>query len=419
MARALPAWLVVARRELLVRVRSPWFIVVTLLGPIGMLALVLVPAHLSKKSAQQGITIQYVDHTPERVGDKLATDHELFTIERVEPDTPRATLEERVRERVIDGYLILPEDLTAGGVALYRGANVSNLTVMGILRRFVGDAVRITRARAAGLDDLQILSLTAPVGFETELTTGKGETASGPASYVVGYIVMFVLYMSILLYAVNVMRSVVEEKTSRVVEIMVSSIKPTPLMLGKILGVGSAGLVQLGAWGVMALLIFHYRVALLGLIGVDAAAASAVDVPVIGAAAVVVVLLYFLLGYFLYAALYAAIGAMVNSEQEAQQLQTPVVLLLIIPVVCVQLIANDPRGGAAAVLTVIPFSSPVLMPMRYLLGGASTGEVALSLALLAASLAAVVWLAARIYRVGILMYGKRPSPRELLRWLRH
>ena len=143
------------------------------------------------------------------------------------------------------------------------------------------------------------------------------------------------------------------------------------------------------------------------------------SLPPIGAGDLAVVLLYFALGYFFYAALYAAIGAMVSSEQEAQQAQTPVVMLLIIPVVCVQLVTNDPRGGIAQVLTLIPFSSPVLMPMRYLLGGATPMDLVMSLGILALSLVGAVALAGRIYRVGILMYGKRPTLRELGRWLRY
>jgi ABC-2 type transport system permease protein len=411
-----PEWFVVGRREFMVRVRTKWFAIVTLIGPIGMIALILIPAYLAKTSAEQGTKIACLDHTPEQVCGKIAMDAELFKIEQIDPDTPRDALEKRIRDRDIDGYLILPEDLISGGEALYRGANVSNMGIMGQLRRLVGDAVRLTRARKSGLSDAQILSITAAVEFETELTTGKGGTASGEASYLIGYIVMFVLYMSILLYAVNVMRSVVEEKTSRVVEIMVSSVKPTPLMLGKIVGVGSVGLLQLALWAIMAVIIIQFRGALLGIVGISGD--FPIELPAIGYGAIAVVMLYFFLGYFFYAALYAAVGAMVNSEQEAQQVQTPVVILLIIPVVCTQLIANDPRGGAAELLTLIPFSSPVLMPMRYLLGGASPTDVAISVAVLAAALAGVVWVAARIYRIGILMYGKRPSLRELARWVR-
>ena len=156
---------------------------------------------------------------------------------------------------------------------------------------------------------------------------------------------------------------------------------------------------------------------ILGLFGMDAR--SELPIPDVGVAEIAIVLAYFFAGYFFYAALYAAIGAMVNSDQEAQQAQMPVVLLLIIPVLCAQLVVSDPRGAPAEVLTLIPFSSPVLMPMRYLLGGASQADVGISLAILLASLAGAVFLAARIYRIGILMYGKRPSLREIARWLRY
>jgi ABC-2 type transport system permease protein len=224
--------------------------------------------------------------------------------------------------------------------------------------------------------------------------------------------------MAIVFYAVNVMRSVVQEKTSRVVEIMVSAVKPSSLMWGKIFGVGCVGLFQLGIWALMAALLLGFRAEILGAFGASAAAA-AFTIPSVPIAAFVVILLYFLLGYFFYAAMYAAVGAMVNSEQEAQQLQTPVIILLVIPLLCFQLVADDPRGGIAEILTMIPFSSPVLMPMRYLLGGTDVLGVGMSLLVLALSMAAVVWLAARIYRVGILMYGKRPGFGEILRWIKH
>lgn len=414
---ARPAWLVVARREFLVRVRTIWFIVVTVLGPVGMIGLILVPAYLAKKSIDDGIKIQCVDHTPDEVCGKFATDGKRFRIEIIDPDTPEEVLEKRIRDEEIDGYLILPEDLLGGASAIYRGANTSNMPLMRILKEeLLQRAVVLTRARKAGLTDLQILSFTLEVDLSTELTTGTGEVRKGSTAFLIGYATMFLLYMSILLYAVNVMRSVIEEKTSRVVEIIVSTIRPRSLMIGKILGVGSVGLLQLASWLIMALLIFQYRGFLLGWFGMSA---EGLSFPTIAPGVVVITLLYFLLGFFFYAALYAAIGAMVNSEQEAQQLQMPVVMLLIIPVVCTQFVANDPLGGAAEVLTLIPFSSPVLMPMRYVLGGASLTEVIVSLGVLMVSLAGVVWLAARIYRVGILMYGKRPSFRETWRWIRY
>jgi ABC-2 type transport system permease protein len=413
---------VVARREFSVRVRTLWFVAVTLLGPIGMLGLILVPAWLSHKSVEEGVTIQLLDHTADRVGDSIAEDlrkfGSYFQVEAIAPDTSETELLRRIRDRAIDGYLRVPKDLLDGGTVSYRGANATNLGVVNLLEEAVVTAVRRLRAKKAGIDAASLEILFARVGFEAEHTTGTATATSGAASFALGYAVMFVLYIGILLYAVNVMRSVVEEKSSRVIEIMVSTIKPFPLMLGKILGVGSVGLLQLAVWVGMAVLIFHYRTGLLGLFGVSGGGGD-FELPSLDAIAVAVILGYFLLGFFFYASLYAAIGAMVNSEQEAQQVQTPVVLLLIIPVACVQLIANDPRGGAAELLTLIPFSAPILMPMRYLLGGATGLDVLASLALLLLAFVLAAWLSARIYRVGVLMYGKRPSLRELARWIRY
>jgi ABC-2 type transport system permease protein len=262
-----------------------------------------------------------------------------------------------------------------------------------------------------------VLRMLAPVKISTKHTTGEAGGSSGMATFIVGYVVMFILYLAIILYASNVMRSVVQEKTSRVVELMVAAVKPSALMAGKVLGVGAVGLVQIAVWLGMAVLTMNYRDVLLGLIGV--AGAGGVMVPPLSLPEVAVILSYFILGYFLYASIYAAVGAMVSSEQEAQQAQMPVMAVIMIAAACVQQVANDPRGATAQVLTTIPFFSPLLMPMRYLLGGAPASHLALSIAVLMTTMFLVVIAAGRIYRVGILMYGKRPSARELLRWLRH
>jgi len=234
------------------------------------------------------------------------------------------------------------------------------------------------------------------------------------AAFVVGYAVMLIIYMAILLYGAHVLRSVVLEKTSRVAEIMVAAAKPHALMLGKILGVGGAGLVQMTVWLGIAALLVAARGTILGWFGVE----GSFDLPSLGADGLVVSLAFFFAGYFFYASLFAAVGAMVSSDQEAQSAQTPLVLLLVLPVVCLQVVAGDPRGTPAEVLTQVPFSSPMLMPMRYLLGGAGAWQVLLSLAILVVSTALVARLAAKIYRIGLLSYGKRPSVRELWRWLR-
>jgi ABC-2 type transport system permease protein len=160
-----------------------------------------------------------------------------------------------------------------------------------------------------------------------------------------------------------------------------------------------------------------YRDEILGLFGVHGGGSAAL--PPLHADAIAVFVVYFIVGFFFYSSMYAAAGAMVSSEQDTQQVQMPITMLLMIGIVCINIVSNDPRGGAAVAMTNVPVWSPMLMPMRYVLGGATLSEVAISLAILVASTLLVVQIAARIYRVGVLMYGKRPSLAELVRWVRH
>lgn len=415
-------WSVIARREFLERVRTKWFIIVTLLGPIGLIGIIVIPAYLGAKSAEKGTTIEVVDRSGRDLGAKIvavaAKRGSRYRVSLADPDLAESELLSRIENQTIDGFLVLPEDILERGGAVYRGDNAASISVRQQLTVLLYYALAQTRAVDAGIDETKISRiLEEPVGLEMIHTAGSAEGSSGTASLIAGYIVMFLLYMAILLYAMNVMRGVLLEKTSKVVEIIISAAKPRALMLGKIIGVGGVGLAQLALWALLAIVLIEFREPILSLFGVEGA--GAVALPQLSVADFAVVLAYFLLGFFLYAALYAAIGAMVSSEQEAGQLQTPVVLLLVIPVLCVQIVADDPRGGIASGLTLFPFSSPVLMPMRYLLDGAGPVELILSLAILVLTIAAVVWTAARIYRVGILMTGKRPSFREILRWLRH
>jgi ABC-2 type transport system permease protein len=414
------AWVVVARREFLERVRTKWFIAVTVLGPVVMIATGVLPAWLSKRAAQEIAVIEAVDRSGRGLTSALEAAAPLFgarlQLRDVPTTTDEARLLDRIRSRRIQGYLVIPEDVLDSGQVRYRGDNATSLQFQVQLGQVLNAAVMGERARRAGLDPLQVVSLLRPVDLDAKHTTGAGEAKSASASLIVGIGVMLVLYMAILLYAVNVMRSVVQEKTSRVIELVVSATRPGPLMFGKVIGVGVVGLLQLSIWAAAAIALVHFRGGLLAMLGVSGAGLPLID---ISAGDIAVILSYFVLGYFFYSALYAALGAMVNSEQEAQQVQMPVLLLLVLPVTLSQMVATDPRGLAAAILTTLPFSSPVLMPMRWTLDSATVPEVLVSLGILCLSTAGVVYVAARIYRVGILMYGKRPSLREMVRWLRH
>lgn len=421
--------LIIARRELIERMRTKWFLIGTLLGPVLMVAVMVVPALLAARSEAE-VKVAIIDRSagasaaaPGAAPEPTPLSNELIAAfglvnwrADLIADPGEAALLERVRARELNGFLIVPADVLEGGTVTYQGDNGTSAGAMGRLEGVVTAVVQHRRGIAAGISDDQVTRMLAPVKLIKRHTTGKATTSSGLATFVVGYVVMFILYIAIILYASNVMRSVVQEKTSRVVELMVAAVKPRALMAGKVLGVGAVGLTQLGVWLGMAVLSMKYRNELLGLFGV--AGAGGISLPPLTLDQVGVVLSCFIMGFFLYASLYAAVGAMVSTEQEAQQAQMPVMMLIIVAVACVQLVANDPRSGVAVALTTIPFFSPMLMPMRYLLGGATGVDFALSMAVLIVTTGLIVVAAGRIYRVGILMYGKRPSARELLRWMR-
>ena len=407
---------IIARRELMERIKTKWFIVITLLGPLFMVALVVVPTVLQVKSSS-GARVEVIDHSKVLGAPVVATLQKRdWKATLIDPTTSNQTELDRIRDDKINGFLVIPADAVTGGKPIYLGDNVTNQMVPAMLDRAVSEAVANARADVLKLDAAQREMLVKPVEVLTMHSTGTSEGSSGLGSFLIAYILAFILYMVITLYGVAVMRSVVQEKTSRVMEFLVAVVKPQSLMGGKILGVGGAALIQLTVWLAFGALALAYRDQLLGLFGI---AAGTSPMPALDLASVVIVLVYFILGFFFYAAMYAAVGAMVSSEQDTQQVQMPVTMLLVIGVMCFQLIAGDPRGTASAVMTQVPFWSPLLMPMRFLLGGATVTELAISLGILLVSTLLVVRAAAKIYRVGVLLYGKRPSARELLRWLRY
>lgn len=418
-----PAWWVIAKREFGTRVKSKWFAITTLLGPVLMIALLAVPVLLAQAGSKKQFSVDVVAHCDADVSAAV-----MAAMTAINPNlklrvAPESTTDEqlvaRIREEKIDGYLVLPRGLLDDAQPQYFGANTTNMGFVRSMESGITGAVVAARAQSFGLQDDQLAKLARRVKLDAvpEMGTGSGtgKGGSGTAAFILGYIVAMLLYMSILLYAVNVMRSVLEEKTNRVVELIASSTPSSQLMAGKIGGVGSVGLLQLGVWTAVAGVLFRYREAVLSFFGLPDN--IPIELPAAGLATIFVILIYFLLGFFFFSAIYAAIGAMCSTDQEAQQAQIPVVMFLIIPLMCLQVVGNDPRGELTSLLTQIPFASPILMPMRYLLGGADLGDVALSIAILIASLGLVLLVAGRIYRVGILMYGKRPTLRELTRWI--
>jgi ABC-2 type transport system permease protein len=411
--------LVIARREFAERVKSKWFIVMTILWPLLMIGMIVMPALLGGKGTE-GAKVAIVDHTDADLGGTMQLGMALtmkWDVQVVPPDTDEKSLRAKIRTGKLNGYVEIPKDALDGGEIIYNGDNASNQSVTILFSKVAQSAVLSKRAKRLGLDEASFIKLNMPVNFSVRHTTGEeAEAKNGMLTFLLGYMLAMFSYIVITLYGVGVMRSVVTEKSDRVVELLVSATKPNAMMTGKILGVGAAGLAQIAIWCGLGALLFKNQDAILGVFG---AKPSASMLPSITGMQLGVAVMCFILGYLFYSAMYAAVGAMVSSEQDSQQAQMPVTFLLMIALVAIVAVTNDPRGQTATIMTNVPFWSPILMPMRYFLGGATGSQVLISLGILAISTVVVARAAAKIYRVGILMYGKRPGLSELIRWLRY
>jgi ABC-2 type transport system permease protein len=421
---------VIIRREFVERVRSKWFVIGTILGPVLMGATIVLPIVLA---GQGGVRrrIAVVDATSAEVGRRvveLLSGAELVYATRVAArpaDVGRTadSLAPYVGLEAIDGFLILTDATVDSGRAEYRGSNAASLTDMRLLQGALRQVVVAERLRRLGVDPDVVTRADVSVALATvTIRGGKVTGESGEATFFLAYVVWFLLYISIMLYGVQVMSSVVEEKTTRMVEVLVSSVAPFRLLAGKIVGVGTVGLLQMAIWAVCGKLVLDYRVSLVRMLGPKgeeaAVALAGLALPEVPVGMIVVSLAYFLLGYFLYAAMFGAVAAMVNSEAEARQAQIPVVLLLMLPSVMMVGILAAPNGSLARTLSLIPFTSPIAMPVRWASTPVPMVELAGSLALLVIAVVGTVWIAGRIYRVGILMYGKKPGLKEIARWVR-
>jgi ABC-2 type transport system permease protein len=418
----------IVAREFLERVRSPWFVIATVLGPVFMAFVMFLPSLL--QSSQQGASarVRVIDATADSTGTLVVAALNGGIggggAERAEW-RPVRTPEERVEAAdaatravlagEITGYLMLP-DSASGGTVRYSGRNTTALLAMAQLEAAVSRAMLRRQLEVNGLDPQQSARLADfQVRLETERLSERGRGGSGRVGVFFALGVAITLYLTIFMHGSNVMRGVLEEKQSRVAEVVLSSVPSDTLLFGKVLGIGAVGFLQLAIWTVIATALLAARAPLLALVGVRA---EPFAMPELSPELFLVILFSFLLGFLFYAALFAAVGATVSNEQDAQQAQLPVVLLLVMSLAMVQGVVTEPEGTLANLLTILPFSSPIVLPLRLSLVQVPLGESIVSLVILVASAITATLAASRLYRVGILMYGKRPSLAEAWRWMR-
>lgn len=413
-------WAVI-RREFIERVRTKWFWISAILGPVFFAAIIFVPVLLSRGSAIRQIVV--VDGTSTGFGERVAevlSAGRSFRARRVAAGVGMLdSLTVDVEAKRLDGFLIITDDLTETGRAEYRASNVSSIQAIEELQRALSRLIVKVRLEREGVNPALVDRAQIPISLDTKkISRGQTTTESVGGSFFMAYIMAVLLFMAILLYGVNVMSSVLEEKTNRIMEVLVSSLRPFEMMLGKVLGVGAVSFFQFLIWGVSARLLFSQRQALLTKMTGEADASRAFLMPPIPATTIAVFLAFFLGGFLLYSAMFAAVGAMSGNEQEARQAQQPVTYLLMISYLSIFALTNDPNSTFSMSLSLIPFTSPIAMPVRWTAGNLPFSELLASLAVLLLAIMGVTWVAARIYRVGILMTGKRPTLKELVRWVR-
>ena len=429
-------FLIVVQREYMERVSKKSFIISTLLMPLLMVALMLAPVLIQQATTPETITLGVVD-TSGKIFPRLQSGESVKFVEMAE--APAGTSETNDN---IDGYLVITSDLINKGaperIDLILNSS-SNLKFEQEVTSQINDAIKTERLLEYNINDLpKILdSVKCDVSLNI-MRIDRDDNDSMPTEFsaIMGIIMSMLLYFFLLLYGIQVMQSIVEEKSNRVLEVIVSSIKPTQLLTGKIAGIGLVAITQIMIWAVclfvMSVIVLPTLLSPEMLTDIQAMQTGAqiteaADVELVSAMATItnptfVIQLFFWLiiflvgGFLLYASLFAAVGSAVDNIQDASQLQTVIIMPIIIAMLASTSVASAPNSALVSWLSMIPFTSPMVMMARIPFG-IPVWQIAISAVLLYASIFGAIWCAAKVYRVGIFMYGKKPTLREIVRWI--
>jgi len=433
----------IIQREFIAKVRNKSFIMMTFLSPLLMIGMGALVFFLMKKNNEKIKEIVYVDHS------KIFSKDDFVDTKTIHYSDYTALGAEEAKKKVeagnYFGVLIIPKqdslELLAKSIEFY-SKDSPGMSLMGTLENKVEHKIRNEKLNSFGIDINKIEA--SKINAEIKMLNFSGEESSKLINGLkigLGSVAGYLLMMFVIIYGNSVMRSVIEEKTSRIIEIIVSSVKPFQLMMGKIIGNASAGLVQFFIWGILLAIILF---GLSSIFGVDVVGMQTARVPaeqleaakqamdsdkmqlivqeILGLPILkmfVLFIFYFLGGFMLYSSLFAAVGAAVDNETDTQQFMLPIMMPLMLGIyVGFATVMNDPHGSIAVLFSYIPFTSPIVMLMRVPFGVAWY-ELAISMALLLFTFIFMVWFAAKIYRVGILMYGKKPTYKDLYKWLKY
>lgn len=411
----------IAKREFKESVFKKSFIIMTLITPFLMILMAVGPSLLLQMDKEES-TILNVYDASSSIENELA-----MTLNDTTDLTPKFVLnflnniadenallieqKEMINNELIDGYLYIPKDVNEKGEIIYYSKNTGDFDLNKSIRKGVSSIAINNRLKNSGLDHQLINKLIENVPLKTIKITKEGSEAESNflTEFFSTFIFILILYMTLIMYGMVLMRSIIEEKTSRIIEVLLSATTPFQIMAGKIIGQGSVGLTQYLIWAISGTAIFMFGPGVFS-ISTDSLNFS----PEI----LFYFVLFYLLGYFLYASMYTGVGALTNSDQESQQMAMPITLMLVVPIMVISLLTKDPDNSIIHILSYIPFFSPMIMFARINLSEPSLIEIWSSIGILIFTILIVTWINAKIFRIGILMYGKRPTLPEILKWFK-
>lgn len=417
--------------EYISKVKTKGFLIGTILGPLGLVALLGIIVYISMSFGDTSKKLAIVDQSTVIEKPLVAADTSLY----YSTQKSIAELKEELQKETIDGYVVIPEDILDKGEASVYTTGGGGLGLISSLESDLNKIVRVKRLERIGTDPDVIDLIKQRVSINTNKITETGETEQDDtkAMAYVGYGLGFAMYFLVFIYGSFVSRGVIEEKSNRIIEVLASSAKPFEIMMGKVIGIGFVGLTQIIFWlllgfGLLTLLgplIFGDPESVKGMTEMaQAQGGNMIDqtqglsIPGVDFTLVLGFLFYFIMGYFTYATFFAGVGAAVDNEQDAAQLQLPVTLPIILAIMITPQIMNNPDSTLAVVLSIVPLTSPLIMIVRIAATNVPIIEIIASAAALIGFFFVAVWVSAKIYRIGILMTGKKPKFSDLVKWIK-
>ncbi|HUA01728.1 MAG TPA: ABC transporter permease [Candidatus Aquilonibacter sp.] len=416
-------WLII-KREYVTAVKNKGFVIGTVMVPLIGIVIVLMIGFFARHQSDKALRIAILDNgggmaetTARGLRAVVPNGKAMFAVEEsiekpASPDAVERDLRAKVNSGALDAYLVIPSD-PDGSFELH-ARNTGNFGILAPLSGALNQAVMQARLRARGIQVNDLEQLSRGARLEVIKVSESGESVERGQTIGVGVGVVILLYMSLLMYGILTMRSVLEEKTTRTMEVLVSSVQPYQLLAGKIIGVAGVAFTQFFIWIASLGLLLTYGAVMGAAMG--GSSLPSVHIPL---SMIIWTAFFFFGGYFLYSSMFAAIGAACSSEQDAGQLQWLAMGPLVFTMCVYWVVLTNPASTSSIVLSEIPFLSPVLMPLRISIQSPPAWQMVLSVVLLFATILGAIWASAKVYRIGVLMYGKRPTVPELVRWLRY